>query len=177
MVESIDVMNEWTDILKEVADLKPPEPAEEVVSTCVSLIRDAHSAQPKAAFPTPLNATEGPTTHFCRGYLKKLGAKVKNWKRRWFVLKNTTISYHREKGAAPLGKIDLYDCLSVQQRVEEDIPYGFEIVTRNRTYLLVRNSCVHMTLWFTHYLFSQSAETPQDQTMWIEAIQTVVNTL
>jgi hypothetical protein len=36
----------------------------------------------------------------------------RNWKRRWFVLKDTILTYHENdaEGAKPLGSIDLKNC-------------------------------------------------------------------
>jgi hypothetical protein len=42
------------------------------------------------------------------GFLKKQGHVVKNWKNRWFILKNTNLFYFKKKGdPKPLGEIPL----------------------------------------------------------------------
>jgi len=42
------------------------------------------------------------------GFLKKQGHVVRNWKNRWFILKNTNLFYFRKKGdGEPLGSIPL----------------------------------------------------------------------
>jgi len=44
------------------------------------------------------------------GYLVKLGAVVKSWKNRWFVLRNEELSYYaREKDKEPIRIIKLKD--------------------------------------------------------------------
>ena len=37
------------------------------------------------------------------GYLTKLGGKVKNWKKRWFVLKNEELFYYKSPVSRPRG--------------------------------------------------------------------------
>jgi len=46
------------------------------------------------------------------GFLKKQGHVVKNWKTRWFILKNTNLFYFKKKGdPKPIGEIPLEDCI------------------------------------------------------------------
>ena len=49
------------------------------------------------------------------GYLIKLGGKVKNWKRRWVVLENYTITYYKnEDGRGACGQIELEDVRRIE---------------------------------------------------------------
>ena len=49
------------------------------------------------------------------GYLTKLGAKVKNWKRRWVILEDYCITYYKgEDGYGPRGSISLEEVDKVE---------------------------------------------------------------
>lgn len=68
------------------------------------------------------------------GWLMKKGHQVKNWKRRWFVLKDSALSYYRSpKDASPAGVIPVADIWRVSLDPElskrEDMPHCFELVT------------------------------------------------
>jgi len=53
-----------------------------------------------------------------QGQLKKQGHVVKNWKSRWFILKNTNLFYFKKKGdLKPIGEIPLEG--SVLKRIED----------------------------------------------------------
>lgn len=84
------------------------------------------------------------------GYLSKKGDKVKNWKRRWCVLKNEHIFYYENQQIPrkdPLqfkGKISLHDCI-VSGDAEKS--FGFKIHTRDRTYHLEAKDVAEARRW------------------------------
>ena len=68
------------------------------------------------------------------GWLTKKGHQVKNWKRRWFVLKDATLSYYKSpKHTTPAGAIPVPDILRVVSDPElskrEEMPLCFELIT------------------------------------------------
>nr|XP_042909382.1 uncharacterized protein CG43867 [Parasteatoda tepidariorum] len=80
------------------------------------------------------------------GYLTKLGGKLKTWRRRWFVLKNGTLSYYKTQndvGRKPQGQIMLDDV----SRVNRADGGTFEIATSKRTYYLTADSNSTMEDW------------------------------
>lgn len=50
-------------------------------------------------------ATGGDQFLVKEGWLVKQGGTYKNWRKRWFVLKNNHISYHKERSKEPVGRI------------------------------------------------------------------------
>ncbi len=68
------------------------------------------------------------------GWLTKMGHQVKNWKRRWFVLKQSTLSYYKSpKHGTPAGVIPISDVWRVVSDPEvskrEEMPHCFELIT------------------------------------------------
>jgi protein-tyrosine phosphatase len=89
------------------------------------------------------------------GFLVKQGHKVKNWKRRWFVLHADTLSYYKSpKEIKPLGIIKVDEVFSVSDEDKE--------IDGLHNLFWVR------THW-TNYLLS--AENERDKEEWIEAIK------
>ena len=46
----------------------------------------------------PPTVVQGSSSVVKEGWLTKQGGKYKTWKKRWFILKNNLISYHKEIG-------------------------------------------------------------------------------
>lgn len=68
------------------------------------------------------------------GWLTKKGHQFKNWKRRWFVLKDSALSYYKSpKQTTPAGVIPVSDILRVVSDAEvsrrEEMPLCFELIT------------------------------------------------
>ncbi|XP_067143938.1 uncharacterized protein CG43867-like isoform X2 [Centruroides vittatus] len=81
------------------------------------------------------------------GYLTKLGGKFKTWRRRWFVLKNGTLSYYKTQndvGRKPQGQIILDEVCRVNRA---EGAATFEISTGKRTYYLTADSINTMEEW------------------------------
>jgi RAC serine/threonine-protein kinase len=68
------------------------------------------------------------------GYLTKEGANIKSWKRRYFMLKNGVLSYHKSPKDVDLGKIHMSDVSVVQNCDRKKKNFCFEIVTPSRIY-------------------------------------------
>eukprot|EP01114_Cavostelium_apophysatum_P021189 TRINITY_DN7317_c0_g1_i1.p1 TRINITY_DN7317_c0_g1~~TRINITY_DN7317_c0_g1_i1.p1 ORF type:complete len:456 (-),score=110.38 TRINITY_DN7317_c0_g1_i1:871-2238(-) len=101
------------------------------------------------------------------GYLVKRGAKMKNWKRRFFVVTPDTIYYFADEPSVranrePLGSISLSTCSScvVNNSMKKD--YCFELTTPTRIYYCSCVSKDEMDLWMSTlslYIYS-SVSTP-----------------
>ena len=64
------------------------------------------------------------------GYLSKRGHLVKNWKKRWFRLKNDTLYYFKDKtDAAPVGEVPLKRS-EVECTAKMNKPYCFELIAK-----------------------------------------------
>ena len=84
------------------------------------------------------------------GYLVKRGHKVKNWKRRWFVLKDYGFSYMKSpRDAAPLGVIPIETIQKITMGVfSTEKPFCFEIQTYDKTVFLISADTENeMRLW------------------------------
>jgi hypothetical protein len=84
------------------------------------------------------------------GYLTKKGEKVKNWKRRWCVLRQDHIFYYENQQIPRIdpqqykGKISLYDCIVSG---DSEKSFGFKIHTRDRTYYLEAKDVLEARRW------------------------------
>eukprot|EP00039_Didymoeca_costata_P003608 m.68656 g.68656 ORF g.68656 m.68656 type:complete len:1122 (-) comp11989_c0_seq1:74-3439(-) len=88
------------------------------------------------------------------GFLMKKGAFWKAWKRRWFVLTETSISYYAEDSRGPLkGEIEIENITEVKKVEKEkeapDCPlhYVFSFVSDKRVYLLAVDSYTESERW------------------------------
>ncbi|XP_063625085.1 uncharacterized protein CG43867 [Cydia splendana] len=81
------------------------------------------------------------------GHLAKLGGKLKTWRKRWFVLKNGTLSYWKsqsETARKPQGQIGLGEACKISRN---EGAATFEIYTGSRTYYLTADSIATMEDW------------------------------
>jgi hypothetical protein len=95
------------------------------------------------------------------GWLTKQGHKVKNWKRRWFVLKDPTLAYYvKPRDTTPAGVIILDDILTIVSEKniyeenrsaagnpQEKLSNWFEIITKKNSYLITADSEDEMREW------------------------------
>jgi len=83
------------------------------------------------------------------GYLTKEGLKVKNWKKRWFVLGKETLSYYTNHKSLKkvLGVISLAEIGEVSQTNGKKKDFCLQLVTRRRVYYVVAESKQHMEEW------------------------------
>ncbi|XP_060804280.1 uncharacterized protein CG43867 [Amyelois transitella] len=81
------------------------------------------------------------------GHLAKLGGKLKTWRKRWFVLKNGTLSYWKSQSDVnrkPQGQIGLGEACKISRN---EGAATFEIFTGSRTYYLTADSIATMEDW------------------------------
>lgn len=136
-------------------------------SGVISWLRHAYPRQvsePAVYDVVRIHAQYGPDTTVSRsqphwaigskeGYMTKLGAIVKNWKHRWFVLKRNELSYYRtQTDPTPIRTIDLQECSDCA-----------------RDHIHNRDNCFRLVLtWRTFYLI---CETEQELHEWMTIIQ------
>eukprot|EP00730_Choanoeca_flexa_P019381 TRINITY_DN9461_c0_g1_i2.p1 TRINITY_DN9461_c0_g1~~TRINITY_DN9461_c0_g1_i2.p1 ORF type:complete len:314 (+),score=51.19 TRINITY_DN9461_c0_g1_i2:126-1067(+) len=144
--------HEWIQLILDAQPMTPPTlEDEEHIEKAPLDLSNVRNRQEYNSIGEPI-----PVSHICRGYLRKEGKKVKNWKRRWFHLRDTYIYYYRDRGIHnPLGQIDLDECTGVGFRDDPGLEFGFDIVTSDRTYLL-------------------QADTEHDREMWVNSVAAVL---
>eukprot|EP00095_Tigriopus_kingsejongensis_P006145 maker-scaffold730_size105374-snap-gene-0.17 protein:Tk06145 transcript:maker-scaffold730_size105374-snap-gene-0.17-mRNA-1 annotation:"AGAP001935-PA" len=104
------------------------------------------SGSSSAYLPSRLSCIESPRksggekTLEKSGYLTKLGGKIKSWKRRYFVLKNGTLSYWKslhDTHRKPQGLITLDESCRVSRTEGSNT---FEIATSSKTFYMTADS-------------------------------------
>jgi hypothetical protein len=91
------------------------------------------------------------------GYLTKQGHKVKNWKRRWFVLHQDSVQYYEKpKDLTARGTIKLDDVQTVQQlaKDESELPNSFVIITNWDDYICSADNEADMEGWVEDLLLA-----------------------
>lgn len=81
------------------------------------------------------------------GHLVKLGGKLKTWRKRWFVLKNGTLTYWKSQhdiNKKPQGEISLDDACRI---IHAEGASTFEIDTGKKIYYLTADSNALMDDW------------------------------
>ncbi|KAJ3413763.1 hypothetical protein HDV05_007582 [Chytridiales sp. JEL 0842] len=82
------------------------------------------------------------------GFLKKKGEQRKTWKKRWFVLRATRLSYYKNsKEYELLCVIALADVHTIAEVEHSKRSYVFGLVTRKRTYYLRAETASEMESW------------------------------
>lgn len=82
------------------------------------------------------------------GYLIKQGQKIKNWKRRWFTLSSSALTYREEETTAAKGIIYMADVILARRSCKyPDKKFLFEVITKKRTYYMMASSQDEMTSW------------------------------
>jgi PH domain/RhoGEF domain len=100
-----------------------------------------------------LRAAPLPSSPNKQGYLTKQGAVVKNWKRRWFILKNHVLYYYKDKSAASKkdakssGSIALDQFCHVSVATDSAKSFCLEIATRDRKYFAYADDRAAMHDW------------------------------
>jgi len=80
------------------------------------------------------------------GFLSKKGVKRRNWNKRWFVLRSTTMAYYKNSNdKTPKGVINLRDIRSVESSFRK--PFCFAINTRDREYFISANDMSEQAEW------------------------------
>eukprot|EP01121_Diplochlamys_sp_Union-15-3_P014907 TRINITY_DN481_c0_g1_i1.p2 TRINITY_DN481_c0_g1~~TRINITY_DN481_c0_g1_i1.p2 ORF type:complete len:187 (-),score=33.64 TRINITY_DN481_c0_g1_i1:1000-1560(-) len=84
------------------------------------------------------------------GQLKKQGHVVKNWKQRWFIIKNSMLFYFKNKTSLdkPLGAVPLEDA-QINTEPKGKKPFCFEVHSPkiNKTFLIQANDKPTMDSW------------------------------
>ncbi|CAL4101039.1 unnamed protein product [Meganyctiphanes norvegica] len=81
------------------------------------------------------------------GYLTKLGGKLKTWKKRYFILKDGTLTYWKSQGdihRKPAGQITLTDTCRVTR---SEGAHTFEVNTGKKTYYLTADNTALVEDW------------------------------
>ncbi|XP_067896229.1 pleckstrin homology-like domain family B member 1 isoform X2 [Heterodontus francisci] len=96
------------------------------------------------------------TTKTCRGFLVKMGGKIKTWKKRWFVFDRTkrTLSYYADKHETKLKGVIYfqaieevyYDHLKSAHKSPNPL-LTFSVKTRDRIFYMVAPSPETMRIW------------------------------
>jgi hypothetical protein len=84
------------------------------------------------------------------GWLVKQGHKVKNWKRRWFVLRGGILSYHKSpRDVKPQGEIPICSIHSIKvlPGLIDDWPYCFCIISTKTRYMISAKSAKERSFW------------------------------
>jgi len=100
------------------------------------------------------------------GWLMKQGGKVKNWKRRWFVIRGNVMHYFSTEeafrhGLEPAGAIPLSGCSVVFAEEKMKKQFCFEISTRFRNYFLVAENELDLAGWMQSVGHAASVEAPR----------------
>lgn len=102
------------------------------------------------------------------GWLYKQGDKVKNWKKRWFVLKDNKLTYYAAKNdKTPKGSIALSLAVpkdgqheagtSIKGLSDHSYSYTFEIVVTGRVYYIAATSDIETQEWINDIRASKKA--------------------
>ena len=82
------------------------------------------------------------------GYLTKQGRIRKNWRVRWFILRNQYLSYYRTKQhKKPLGTLNLTEAISVDLDNSKDKEFCFRVIMPSRTWYFLGNSVEDSQQW------------------------------
>mmetsp|Transcript_802 Transcript_802/g.1009 ORF Transcript_802/g.1009 Transcript_802/m.1009 type:complete len:115 (-) Transcript_802:13-357(-) len=85
-----------------------------------------------------------------QGYLVKKGAKRKNWKTRWFILRPKAIEYYADPmDSRPKGVIPISSTVTVDLAVGQTKPNAFQIQTKARTFFISAGNSTLRDQWIT----------------------------
>jgi hypothetical protein len=83
------------------------------------------------------------------GFLAKQSEWLRDWRRRWFVLRGPTLVWSKTPSDEPHGSVDLRECLTVKSADERTgREHSLEVSTRGgEVYLLVADSAADKDAW------------------------------
>lgn len=84
------------------------------------------------------------------GFLTKRGGKLKNWRRRWVVMREGFLYYYKYKngGQEKKGCISLYGCrIETSNEIPKD-QLGFQLITKTRGYHMYADSDLETQVQF-----------------------------
>ncbi|KAJ6231941.1 dual adapter for phosphotyrosine and 3-phosphotyrosine and 3-phosphoinositide [Anaeramoeba flamelloides] len=79
------------------------------------------------------------------GFLYKKGQQRKKKKKRWFVLNDNCLTYHRDENSEPISKIAMDQIKVVTLTCDKK---RFELLTPNRVYYLKAENTVTVKIWY-----------------------------
>lgn len=95
------------------------------------------------------------------GWCGKLSTRYKSYRRNWFVLTRTLISYYKRPGGKLVDTIDITTG-DVELDFSNPKQPSFKIIHPNKTYRIVCNTTEEANQWFEHIQRARSEEVPQD---------------
>lgn len=82
------------------------------------------------------------------GWLNKRSAWVKDWRRRWVVLKGDRLFFHKEPGSEAHSAVDLSECVAARAAEEKlGKKFGFEVTSLEAACYLQAESHAEMEQW------------------------------
>jgi len=75
------------------------------------------------------------------GYLTKQSAWIRDWRKRYFILKGSKLFFAKGPSTAPHGMVDLSKCLTVKSAdIKTRRKYSMEVSTAETTFFMVADS-------------------------------------
>jgi len=127
------------------------ETIQKYVADSISAISDASTESEDEdnvpSTPTEVKPSPQNLTIIRKGFLTKQGGRIKTWKKRWFVLDSSKLTYYKEtQETHPLGTINLQKCEGVLEDTTTK-KFCFMVVTNPRTYKILAPSRHEMAEW------------------------------
>jgi len=128
------------------------EVIQKYVSDAISTITDAGAESDYDELLTPPTPpvdvkNQVNLTVIRKGYMVKQGGRIKTWKKRWFVLDSSKLTYYRDMNEInPLGTISLQVCEGVLEDATTK-KNCFMVVTKARTYKMTAPTRHEMAEW------------------------------
>jgi len=96
----------------------------------------------RGAYFDPNTSIRHPTNNpEFQGYLIKQSTWMKEWRKRYFILKGSKLFFAKDNSISPHGMIDLSTCQTVKSAEQKaGKKYAFEVSTPDTTYLMVAES-------------------------------------
>ena len=95
------------------------------------------------------------------GFLTKQGHKIKNWKRRWFVLKGNTLSYYkapRDSKAVGVIPVSVIKEVRYCDGPVDEFYNVFQIVTQKNYYLISAGTVREMKEWAEAIVYARGLQ-------------------
>lgn len=83
-----------------------------------------------------------------QGWATKQGAFVKNWKRRWFELNNSTLCYYVAPQGKKKGEVNILECeISLHDGTYDGYSHVFQVTHLKRTFFISADSGIDKISW------------------------------
>ncbi|XP_068729703.1 pleckstrin homology domain-containing family H member 1-like isoform X1 [Montipora capricornis] len=141
-------------------ELSPAEERSQAILTTDEVLEESTQVLKTCATYTTVSLKKGDQKK--EGYLTKLGGRVKNWKRRWFVLTDGKLYYYKTQNDVnrkPLGQIPLDGTCRIART---DGALTFEVTTPKRTFYLTGDTKEVVDDWLRvlHNVMRKFSSTP-----------------